>query len=532
VLQDYFYFKVSMDVESRKTKSTISHNEEFGSATLVRFTTRLTAPIESTLYGYQTKAALNNFGGVTGFVASDIYPEIIQSIGFIKAAAARANYLVGSFSEIPLGIAGNVKPEEIRDAIVNASFEVAHHQWDDQFVVDVLQGGAGTSLHMNANEVIATRANQILLSEKNIPHQEGALTWPIHPNDHVNAGQSTNDVIPTALRLSILKRDIGLQRSIVELMDSFFEKAEDPIFSKTVQVGRTHLQDAVPITPSQVMTAYGSTLLELASNLALVANNLAPITLGATAVGTGIDSRDFYRDEVFKQLQQILRQEEHGVYITQPASYLNTTSSIGPVVQYSSALKNVAIELIKIANDIRLLASGPAGGIGEYNLLELQPGSSIMPGKVNPVIPELLNQACYMVIGNDTCIGLAGQNGQLQLNVMGPVAAYKIMESMHVLKQCVDKFRTLCIEPLALNTDRIQENLDQSYCGILALKPAIGYEAASALAKAQKRIKLPLAQLVQDEELSKSLEIHIPSGQLLDALSDMHQLTAEPKTQN
>jgi aspartate ammonia-lyase len=406
-------------------------------------------------YGVQTLRATENFP-ITGIAISQ-YPLLIRALAVIKAAAAEANRELGL---LDAGVA---------DAIVRAAEEVARGRLHEQFVVDVVQGGAGTSTNMNANEVIANRALELLGHRKGEYHV-------VHPNNHVNLSQSTNDVYPTALKLAGVWAVEELVAGMEELVAAFLAKGEE--FADVLKMGRTQLQDAVPMTLGQEFTAFAVTISEDVDRLREAAALIREINMGATAIGTGINTHPDYARLVRERLSARASVE----LITAP-DLVEATQDTGAFVQLSGVLKRVAVKLSKICNDLRLLSSGPRTGLNEINLPPMQPGSSIMPGKVNPVIPEVVNQVCFQVVGNDLTITMAAEAGQLQLNVFEPVIAFNLFQSLDMLARATVVLRERCVVGITANRDRLLQMVHDSIGLVTALVPYIGYERASQVAK-------------------------------------------------
>jgi aspartate ammonia-lyase len=419
-------------------------------------------PVEA-YYGIQALRGNENFP-MTGVTPPQAYPEAVWAFGAIKKAAARTN--------MELGLLDPVNPQlnqQIGQALMQAADEMMAGRYNDQFIVDIYQGGTGTSNHMNANEILANRANELMGGEK------GTYT-PVQPNDHPNYGQSTNDVTPTVLRLTFLKKHGPTLASVRLLEQAFRAKADQ--FAHVLICGRTHMQDAVPLTLGQQMGAYANALADAAENLERASQKLGAIGLGASALGTGINSHPDYRPKVAAYLAEIT-----GFDIRPAKDYFQATSSFGLFADYSSALRSVAIELEKITQDIKLYSSGPKTGIGELLLPSLQPGSSIMPGKVNPVLPELMNQISYAVQGNDLSVALCAQNGQWQLNVMMPLILIKISESQTLLTNGLREFANRCVAGLETNPEFIDQRMNYSTILLTALNPYIGYAEAATIGK-------------------------------------------------
>ncbi len=406
-------------------------------------------------YGIQTLRAVENFP-ITGTPISQ-YPHLINALAAVKEAAALANEELGLLEP------------EIADAIVRAAREIRAGNLHEHFVVDVIQGGAGTSTNMNANEVIANRALELL------GHRRGEYSV-VHPNNHVNLSQSTNDAYPTALKIAANWAMKDLERALAELRDAFLAKANE--FKDIVKIGRTQLQDAVPMTLGQEFHAFGVTLGEDVERLREAASLTREINMGATAIGTGINTDPRYAPLVRDKLSEVT-----GLRLVTSPDLVEATSDTGAFVQLSGVLKRIAVKLSKICNDLRLLSSGPRAGLGEINLPAMQPGSSIMPGKVNPVIPEAVSQVSQQVIGNDLTVTMAAEAGQLQLNVFEPVMAFNLFQSVDMLTQACVVLRERCVIGITANHDRIRHLLERSIGIVTALVPYIGYERATALAR-------------------------------------------------
>lgn len=434
--------------------------------------------------GHDTRLGLGNWQGLTNLLPADVYPSIIRGIGICKAAAAQTNFELGGFDGLRLSPDEPALPSEmVYSAIRAAAEEMIRGEHDHRFIIDVLQGGAGTSLHMNANEILAYRANEILVAHLGRDAEWPQLILPIHPNDTINDGQSTNDVIPTAARIGVLLEHRKLMDTMRLLEEALEQRADQPDFRNTAMLARTHLQDAVPITMAQVFRTYVETLRSARSFIESTSTLLQECTLGATAAGTGITSRPGYREAVVPKVNEWLAATGAGFTLEPARDYGKSTSSLFEFSAYSKALAAYAIELGKIADDIRLYASGPRGGFGELKLVPLQPGSSIMPGKVNPVMMEVLNQIATIVQGNDHTISLNAAAGQFQLNVMGPTVLWKLSESVSLLRRGLERAVDLCVQDISLNVKSAGSNLEASLVGATALKPVIGYAKAAALAR-------------------------------------------------
>ena len=406
-------------------------------------------------YGVQTLRALENFN-ISGIAISH-FPALIEALSMVKMACARANHELGLLS----------KP--VAEAIIQACGEIIGGKMHTHFVVDMIQGGAGTSTNMNANEVIANRALQILGYEK------GDYEY-CHPNNHVNKSQSTNDVYPTSLKLALINSNIKLTAALAELMNSFKEKAIE--FAEVIKMGRTQLQDAVPMTLGQTFDTYYATIYEEIERLNQISLLFLEINMGGTAIGTGINAPEGYSDKIIKHMR-----ETTGHEFRLAPNLLEATQDTGAFVMYSSAIKRLAVKLSKICNDLRLLSSGPRAGLNEINLPVMQPGSSIMPGKVNPVIPEVVNQIAFKVIGNDLTVTLAAEAGQLELNVMEPVIVQSMFESIEMLINGMMTLKFRCIDGITANEERCRGMVEWSIGLVTALNPVLGYETCTMLAK-------------------------------------------------
>ena len=405
-------------------------------------------------YGVHTLRAVENFP-ITGTPIS-IYPDLIRALAQIKLAAAKANEQLGLL-EAPLA-----------QAIVAACQEVIAGKLHEQFVVDVIQGGAGTSTNMNANEVIANRALEIM------GHAKGEYQH-LHPNQHVNMSQSTNDVYPSALKLATYVGIFRLVDALAYLRRTFERKAEE--FKDVLKMGRTQLQDAVPMTLGQEFSTYAVMLGEDEERLKEAALLIREINLGATAIGTGINAHPDYAPLVCRLLA-----ETSGVPVITAPNLVEATQDCGSFVQLSGVLKRVAVKLSKTCNDLRLLSSGPRAGLGEINLPPRQAGSSIMPGKVNPVIPEVVNQIAFEVIGNDQTVTFAAEAGQLQLNAFEPIIAHSLFKSVNHLRQGCLTLADRCVDGITANRDALRARVENSIGIVTALNPYIGYAAATSVA--------------------------------------------------
>lgn len=406
-------------------------------------------------YGIQTFRAIENFQ-ISGRPISSV-PALIQAFGCVKKAAAQANMELG------------VLPKDVGKAICTACDEIIAGKLLEQFPVDCIQGGAGTSTNMNANEVIANRALEIM------GHHKGEYQY-CHPNNHVNCSQSTNDAYPTAFRLALYTKITQLMEDIGYLQQGFASKAEE--FADVIKMGRTQLQDAVPMTLGMEFGAYATTMGEDITRLGEARNLLLETNMGATAIGTGICSPKGYADLVTRALRDIT-----GLPVVLSANLVEATWDTGAYVQISGVLKRAATKISKICNDLRLLSSGPRTGINEINLPRMQPGSSIMPGKVNPVMPEVVNQVCFDIIGKDVTITMASEAGQLELNVMEPMIAHCLFTGMERLGRSVRALQDRCVRGITANREHCFALVKNSIGIVTALNPYIGYETSAAIAK-------------------------------------------------
>jgi aspartate ammonia-lyase len=424
-------------------------------------------------YGIQTARAVENFP-ITGITLSH-FPELIESLAMVKKAAALANRDFGKLAP------------QIAAAIVSACDLIIAGDGHEHFVVDMLQGGAGTSTNMNANEVIANIALKLL----GRPRGDYAA---VNPNDHVNLSQSTNDVYPTAVRLTVLRACPELIQCQRLLKDALMAKALE--FDDVIKVGRTQLMDAVPMRLGSEFRAFAVTIGEDIDRLGEFGALLREVNLGGTAIGTGINAPQGYSERVIRNLAEV-----SGVPLVPAADLIEATSDLGAFVTFSSVLKRIAVKLSKICNDLRLLNSGPRAGLGEIRLPAVQAGSSIMPGKVNPVVPEVVNQIAYQVIGNDLTVTLAAEAGQLQLNAMEPVLVLNILQSMRMLIRGMSVLREKCIIGIEADRERCRELLEGSLVTVTALTPYIGYAAAAQVAK----VALVSRRSIRDVVLAEGL---------------------------
>jgi aspartate ammonia-lyase len=422
-------------------------------------------------YGIQTARAVENFP-ISGLRAP---ADLVTATILVKKAAAEANAALGRLDR------------DIARAIVAACDEILSGRLRDQFVVDVYQAGAGTSHNMNVNEVVANRTAEILGEPRGTYKR-------VHPNDHVNMSQSTNDVFPTATRLALLVGAAPLVAAARALADSLARKGDE--FSDVLKTGRTHLQDAVPITLGQEFSGYAACVRRGAEDVAEASEQLHELNIGATAVGTGLNAGDDYRRLVVQNLARYTNLP------LKPASNLfRVTQSMGDVLAYSSAARRLAVETGKVASDLRLLSMGPRAGLAEISLPAVQPGSSIMPGKVNPSVPEMANQVCFQVMGCDATIAMACEAGQLELNVMMPVIAWNAIHASTILREAIKVLRTRCVDGIAADEARARELLDRSTAAATALSPYIGYAATAEIAKEAVKTGRPIRDLVLERGL-------------------------------
>jgi len=406
-------------------------------------------------YGIQTFRALDNFN-ITGTPLST-EPFMVNALAYVKKAAAMANGDLGIFDR------------KIADAICFACDEILHGKYHDQFVTDLIQGGAGTSINMNANEVIAN------IALEKMGYKKGEYEY-CHPNNHVNCSQSTNDAYPTAFRIALLKRLEDYKMSLRSLSDSFRRKGLE--FKNVLKMGRTQLQDAVPMSLGSEFNGWANTIAEELGRIDSAKNLIREINMGATAIGTRVNAPEAYPELVTKYLVKIT-----GSPLFLAEDLIEATSDTGAYVQLSGVLKRTAVKLSKISNDLRLLSSGPRAGFNEINLPRMQPGSSIMPGKVNPVIPEVVNQVAFYVIGADTTVTMAAEAGQLQLNVMEPVIAYSLFNSISFLTKACDTLRSKAIDGITANAEHTEQMVLNSVAIVTLLNPILGYDESSSIAK-------------------------------------------------
>jgi aspartate ammonia-lyase len=428
-------------------------------------------------YGIQTVRASENFP-ISGLHAP---ADLVTATVLIKRAAARANVELERIDA------------RVGDAIVQAADEIVNGALRDQFIVDVYQAGAGTSHNMNANEVLANRASEILGGAKG----EYRL---VHPNDHVNMGQSTNDVFPSATRVALLLGHTALVDAARALAASLHQKAVE--FGSVLKVGRTHLQDAVPMTLGQEFGGYAGCIERGADDVERAAEQLKEMNLGATAVGTGLNAGDEFSRRTVAHLGASINMS-----LVPAANRFRVTQSMGDVLAYSGAMRRLAIELGKIASDLRLLSMGPRAGLSEIALPAVQPGSSIMPGKVNPSVPEMVNQVCFQVVGCDTTVCMAAEAGQLELNVMMPVIAWNTLHTSTILRNAMRALKVRTVDGITADEDRARELLERSTALATALSPYIGYEQTAEIAKESVKTGKPIRQIVLERGLLDAKEL-------------------------
>ena len=446
------------------------------------------------LYGVQTLRAVQNFP-ISGLKP---LPAFVDAVVRIKRAAAITHKETGRLEA------------RLADAIVAAADEILTGQHRDQFVVDPFQAGAGTSHNMNANEVLANRANEILGGKR-------GEYKPVHPNDHVNMAQSTNDVIPTAIRLGSVTELPNVQAAFENLIGAFEQKGRE--FDDVMKSGRTHLQDAMPIRLGQEFTAYAGTLRRSLQRVVEAAEYLRDLGIGGSAVGTGVNVEPEYPAIMVRELAK-----SAGVEVREGSDRIQLMQSMGDAASFSSQLKVLALDLSKIASDLRLLASGPRTGLDEIRLPAVQPGSSIMPGKINPSIPEMVNQVCFQVVGNDACVSVSAEHGQLELNVMMPVIAQNIFMSMRILANTANTLADRCIKGIEANEEMCAYWVERSAALATALAPQIGYARAAEISKQSVKENVLIRDLVKREQvipedeidevldLRKMTEIGVPGG--------------------
>lgn len=435
-------------------------------------------------YGVQTARAVENYP-ISGMRA---HPTLIAAFGMVKRAAAEANKALA------------LVDDKRADAMIQAAQEVIEGKWNPSFVVDVFQAGAGVSFHMNSNEVIANRATEIM---------GGRLgEYTVHPNDHVNYGQSTNDVFPTGMRVATLLELEKLYPALEAMAATFEAKGKE--FHAIMKSGRTHMQDAVPIRLGQEFAAYGVAMRKAVANIRHAADSLRELGLGGSAVGTGINTHPDYREKAVANLARISGQK-----LTPAADMRWAMQSNSCMAEVSSSLRNLALEIIRISNDVRLISSGPNTGLAEINLPGLQPGSSIMPGKINPVMPELAAMVSFQVVGNDTAVAMAVQGGQLELNVMMPTMAYSVLQSITIMTNMLKVFNEKCIAGITANEKRNNFYAQSTVSLATALNPYIGYAKAAEIVKESVATGRSIIDIARDKKLLTEKEIE----EILDPVS-------------
>lgn len=430
-------------------------------------------------FGIQTMRAMENFH--ISRVRLHFFPAFIKGLAIVKEAAARSNNTLGLLDDTKC------------NAILQACQEIRAGNLREHFVVDMVQGGAGTSTNMNANEVIANRALEIM------GYERGEYKF-CHPNNDINLSQSTNDAYPTAVKLALLLTSDVIVEAVRKLVEAFRAKGVE--FSDVIKMGRTQLQDAVPMTLGQEFEAYAANLQEEIARLQENAKLFLEVNMGATAIGTGINSDPDYTPICVKNLCEIT-----GLPIVAAANMIEATNDTGAFVMYSSAIKRLAIKLSKICNDLRLLSSGPRTGFNEINLPPMQPGSTIMPGKVNPVIPEVVNQVAYKVIGNDLTVTMAAEAGQLELNVMEPIIVHSMFESIEMLINGMNTLRTKCITGITANKEHLKQMVYNSIGLVTALNPYLGYDVSTELAATALQTGKGIYNLVLEKNLMSKEEL-------------------------
>lgn len=433
---------------------------------------------ENVYYGVHSLRAAENFH-ITGLY---MHPEIIRSLAYIKKASAITNCEVGTLDK------------SIAEAICKACDEIIAGKFQHDFIVDPIQGGAGTSLNMNANEVIANRAIELLGGQK------GDYSI-VNPNDHVNCGQSTNDVIPTAGKMTSLRLLENLKKQLKRLHEAFCEKAKE--FDHVIKMGRTQMQDAVPIRLGQEFQAYSVAIMRDIHRMDKAMDEMRALNMGGTAIGTGINADKSYLKRIVPNLSEI-----SGMDFVQAFDLIDSTQSLDPFVAVSGAIKACAVTLSKIANDLRLMSSGPRAGFGEINLPARQNGSSIMPGKVNPVIPEVVNQVAFNIIGNDMTITMAAEAGQLELNAFEPIVFYCLFQSIDTLAYAVETFVDNCVKGITANEERCRYLVENSIGVITAICPYVGYQKAADIAKTALQTGSSIRELILKEHLLTEDELN------------------------
>lgn len=443
---------------------------------------------DTAYYGIQSVRARDNFP-ITGYKVDE---TLIRAIGFVKKAAAIANADLKQLDG------------KLAEAIIQASEEVIAGKFDDEFIVDPIQGGAGTSFNMNANEIIANRALEILGERK------GNYSV-ISPNSHVNMAQSTNDVFPTVVNIALIERLHNLVEKLARLVDALKNKSQE--FDNVIKMGRTHLQDAVPIRLGQEFIGYYSVINRDLERISSSIKGLRSINIGGTSVGTGLNALPEYTEKVVAYLTELT-----GYELKSSESLIDATQNTDVYTEVSGMLKIHALNISKIANDLRLMSSGPTAGFQEINLPVRQSGSSIMPGKVNPVICEVVNQIAYQVVGNDTTIGMAAENGQLELNVMKPVLVFNLLESISILENGLRIFREYAIEGMTANIEHCRNMVERSISLVTAINPYVGYEKATEVARIAIETNRPIREICIEKGILTEKEV--------DTILDLNNLTS------
>lgn len=452
---------------------------------------------DSALYGVQTLRGIENFQ-ISNFHLNE-YPLFINGLAITKMAAAMANYEL------------DLLTKEQKEAIIAACQEILDGKHHEQFPVDMIQGGAGTTTNMNINEVIANRALEMM------GHKHGEYQY-CSPNDHVNCAQSTNDAYPTSIHIGMYHSHLRFLPHLQALIDAFHKKGKE--FAHIIKIGRTQLEDAVPMTLGQTFNGFASILEDEILHLNEAAEDFLTVNMGATAIGTGICAEPGYAEKCVAALGKITK-----LPFKTSKDLIGATSDTSCLVGYASALKRVAVKLNKICNDLRLLASGPRCGLGEFNLPAMQPGSSIMPGKVNPVIPEVMNQICYKVIGNELCVTMSGEAAQMELNAMEPVMAQCCFESVDLMINGLDTLRTRCVEGITANAEHCKTHVHKSIGIVTALNPVIGYKNSTQIAKEALETGRSVYDLVLEHELLSKEELDTilsPENMLHPVKLDIH----------
>ncbi|MBS3165272.1 aspartate ammonia-lyase [Candidatus Woesearchaeota archaeon] len=453
---------------------------------------------EEAYYGIFTTRAMENFQ-ISG---QRVHPELTRSIALIKKAAAKTN------ADLKLLDAALAK------AIIAAADEVLAGKHEKEFPLDIFQAGAGTPANMNVNEVLANRANELLGGKK------GAYD-KVHPNNHVNMGQSSNDVIPTAMRIACCLRSRALLAELDALIVSFRRKGKE--FDGVLKAGRTHLEDAVPIRLGQEFEAFAVSLQKSRARILESLGSLRELGIGGTAIGTGITTVPQFRQRLVKELATLAKEP-----LVPTKNLIETTSSMGAFLHYSSALRYLAVELTKVSNDLRLLNSGPKTGIAEITLPDVEPGSSIMPGKVNPSIPECMNLICFQVMGADHVVELAAQAGQLQLNVMTPVMAFNLLFAADILSSGMQMLRVFCVEGIRAEKERCSALLEESFCMATALNPYAGYEVVAELVKRGLKSGKSIIQVIREEDVIEQKDLErVLSAELMTAPQELDMALRE-----